>query len=71
MAKKLRYFKILIDDESLLYFPGVFLTGKVVLELDEDTPILGECNHTLILNKATIKLNQFFQAYSFTSLEKV
>ena len=42
MAKKLRYFKILMDDESLLYFPGVFLTGKVVLELDEDTPILGE-----------------------------
>lgn len=31
-----------MDDESLLYFPGVFLTGKVVLELEEDTPILGE-----------------------------
>lgn len=40
-TKKLRYFKIVMDDESLLYFPGAFLTGKVVLELDEDTPILG------------------------------
>lgn len=48
MAKKLRYFKILMDDESLLYFPGVFLTGKVVLELDEDTPILGEFYWDLI-----------------------
>lgn len=41
MARKLRYFKIIFDDESLLYFPGTFLTGKVVLEVDDDTPILG------------------------------
>lgn len=42
MTNKLRYFKIQMDDESLLYFPGTFLTGKVILELDEDIPILGK-----------------------------
>lgn len=41
MVKKLRFFKIILDDENLLYFPGTFLTGKVVLELDEDMPIVG------------------------------
>lgn len=42
MAKKLKRFHILLDDESLLYFPGSFLTGKVLLELEEDTPASGE-----------------------------
>ena len=42
MAKKLKRFHILLDDESLLYFPGSFLTGKVLLELEEDTPATGE-----------------------------
>ncbi|KAJ6219998.1 hypothetical protein RDWZM_005810 [Blomia tropicalis] len=54
MAKQLRYFKILMDDESLLYFPGVFLTGKVVLELDDDTPILGLFFH--IIGEGVVRL---------------
>ena len=41
MAKKLRRFQIILDDESLLYFPGAFLSGKVLLELEEDTPAIG------------------------------
>lgn len=53
-TKKLRYFKIVMDDESLLYFPGTFLTGKVVLELDEDTPILGLFFH--IIGEGVVRL---------------
>ncbi len=41
MAKKLKKFLILLDDETLLYFPGAFLSGKVLLELEEDTPVTG------------------------------
>jgi hypothetical protein len=41
MAKKLKKFLILLDDETLLYFPGAFLSGKVLLELEEDTPATG------------------------------
>lgn len=42
MAKKLRKFLILLDNESLLYFPGSFLTGRVLVDLDEDTAVTGE-----------------------------
>lgn len=41
MAKKLKKFLILLDNENLLYFPGSFLTGKVLLELEDETPALG------------------------------
>ncbi|GFQ82379.1 hypothetical protein TNCT_286831 [Trichonephila clavata] len=41
MAKKLRKFLILLDNESLLYFPGSFLTGRVLVDLDEDTAVTG------------------------------
>jgi hypothetical protein len=41
MAKKLKKFLILLDNENLLYFPGSFLTGRVLLELEEETPALG------------------------------
>lgn len=44
MAKKLKKFLILLDNENLLYFPGSFLTGKVLLELEDETPALGSCN---------------------------
>lgn len=39
--RKLKKFLILFDNENLLYFPGSFLTGKVLLELEEETPALG------------------------------
>ncbi|KAF7493478.1 Arrestin domain-containing protein 4 [Sarcoptes scabiei] len=54
MPKKLRFFKIIFDDESLLYFPGTFLTGKVVLELDDDTPIFGLFFH--IIGEGVVQL---------------
>lgn len=41
MPKKLSKFLILFDNKSLLYFPGQFLSGRVLLELQDDTPALG------------------------------
>lgn len=37
-------FLILFDNTNLLFFPGQFLSGRVLLELQEDTPALGENN---------------------------
>lgn len=47
MEHKLKRFNILLDDESLLYFPGSFLTGKVLLELEENTPATGLYFHII------------------------
>lgn len=47
MERKLKRFNILLDDESLLYFPGSFLTGKVLLELEENTPVTGLYFHII------------------------
>ncbi|KAG8221841.1 hypothetical protein J437_LFUL003475 [Ladona fulva] len=41
MARKLLKFLILFDNTNLLYFPGQFLSGRVLVELEEDTPALG------------------------------
>lgn len=42
MPRKLMKFLILFDNTSLLFFPGQFLSGRVLLELQDDTPALGE-----------------------------
>ncbi|KAH9370123.1 hypothetical protein HPB48_015122 [Haemaphysalis longicornis] len=39
MSRKLQKFLVLLDNESLLYFPGSFLSGKVVVELEEEIPV--------------------------------
>lgn len=41
MPRKLLKFLILFDNSSLLYFPGQFLSGRVLLELQDETPALG------------------------------
>jgi hypothetical protein len=41
MPRKLLKFLILFDNTSLLYFPGQFLSGRVLIELQDDTPTLG------------------------------
>ncbi|OXA61386.1 Thioredoxin-interacting protein [Folsomia candida] len=41
MSRKLLKFLILFDNPSLLYIPGQFLTGRVLVELDEETPFHG------------------------------
>ncbi|OQR76319.1 arrestin domain-containing protein 1-like [Tropilaelaps mercedesae] len=40
--RKLAKFLIVLDNESLLYFPGSFLTGQVIVELDDDTAVQGK-----------------------------
>lgn len=41
MERKLKKFLILFDNESLLYFPGSFLSGQILVECEEDVPIFG------------------------------
>lgn len=41
MPRKLLKFLIIFDNPALLYFPGQFLSGRVLLELQDDTPALG------------------------------
>ncbi|KPJ12172.1 Arrestin domain-containing protein 4 [Papilio machaon] len=47
MPRKLLKFLIVFDNTSLLYFPGQFLSGKVLMELQEDTPVLGLHFHVI------------------------
>ena len=42
MSRKLVKFLIMFDNSNLLFFPGQFLTGRVILEVDEDMPVLGK-----------------------------
>ena len=42
MSRKLVKFVILFDNTHVLYFPGQFLTGRVIVELNDDTPALGK-----------------------------
>lgn len=42
-SKKLVKFVILFDNTSLLYFPGQFLSGRVIVELNDETSALGMC----------------------------
>lgn len=62
MSRKLLKFLILFDNPSLLYFPGQFLTGRVLVELEDDTPVLGKClnlYYTSTLIKYTCMLYAF------------
>ncbi|KPJ00299.1 Arrestin domain-containing protein 3 [Papilio xuthus] len=47
MPRKLLKFLIVFDNTSLLYFPGQFLSGKVLMELQGDTPVLGLHFHVI------------------------
>lgn len=47
MPRKLLKFLIIFDNSSLLYFPGQFLSGRVLLELQDDTPALGLHFHVI------------------------
>lgn len=42
MSKKLLKFQIILDRDSLLYLPGQVLAGRVLLETQENTAVLGE-----------------------------
>ncbi|XP_077555987.1 arrestin family protein Vdup1 isoform X1 [Haemaphysalis longicornis] len=54
MSRKLQKFLVLLDNESLLYFPGSFLSGKVVVELEEEIPVTGLYFH--IVGEGVVRL---------------
>ncbi len=39
--RKLTKFLIMFDNSNLLYFPGQFLSGRVIVELQEEMAITG------------------------------
>jgi hypothetical protein len=45
-SRKLTKFLILFDNTNLLFFPGQFLTGRVLVELEDETPVLGTFCYT-------------------------
>ena len=40
--RRLTKFLILFDNSNLLYFPGQFLSGRVIVELVDEMAITGE-----------------------------
>ncbi|XP_053592813.1 arrestin domain-containing protein 4 isoform X4 [Microplitis demolitor] len=47
MTRKLSKFIILFDNTNLLYFPGHFLSGRVLIELDDETCVSGLHFHVI------------------------
>ena len=41
MERKLSKFLIMFDNSNLLYFPGQFLSGRVIVELQDEMAITG------------------------------
>ena len=41
-SRKLLKFLIMFDNSNLLFFPGQFLSGRVIVEVDDDMPVLGK-----------------------------
>ncbi|XP_047739948.1 arrestin domain-containing protein 17 [Hyalella azteca] len=46
-VRKLQKFMILFDNSGLLYFPGHFISGRVIVELEDDTPVTGVYFHVV------------------------
>ncbi len=40
-SRKLLKFLIMFDNSNLLFFPGQFLSGRVIVEVDDDMPVKG------------------------------
>ena len=60
MSRKLVKFLIMFDNSNLLFFPGQFLTGRVILEVDEDMPVLGKKSS---ISYISLKKSQKIRAY--------
>ena len=41
VTRKLIKFLIMFDNSNLLFFPGQFLSGRVIVEVEEDMAVLG------------------------------
>lgn len=65
MSRKLMKFLILFDNSNLLFFPGQFLSGRVILEVDDDMPVLGLFFH--VVGEGVVNLSK--KAENFTDKE--
>ena len=65
-------FLIMFDNSNLLFFPGQFLTGRVILEVDDDMPVLGKfileyfCKYLCLIfsTNQVHKYTSFFASYA-------
>ncbi|XP_054707587.1 arrestin domain-containing protein 4-like [Uloborus diversus] len=55
-GKKLKKFIIILDNDTLLYLPGSFLSGSVLVELENDTPVIGLFFH--IMGEGVVRLSE-------------
>ena len=56
-------FLIMFDNSNLLFFPGQFLTGRVILEVDDDMPVLGKSIFQMQYYLSFLKLQIFLFIY--------
>ena len=49
--RKLAKFLIMFDNSNLLYFPGQFLSGRVIVELQDEMAITGQCYNSYTIIK--------------------
>lgn len=60
-GRKLLKFLILFENPNLLFFPGQFLSGRVLVELEDETPVLGESHFNRTENvNCTLYFRFFF-----------
>ena len=79
MSRKLVKFLIMFDNSNLLFFPGQFLTGRVILEVDEDMPVLGkeilnpikESSSNLLLFSGIVPQQYGYLGYLWKGYEKL
>ena len=53
VTRKLIKFLIMFDNSNLLFFPGQFLSGRVIVEVEEDMAVLGRSNICRGMNEMT------------------
>jgi hypothetical protein len=58
--RRLTKFLILFDNSNLLYFPGQFLSGRVIVELHDEMAITGQLQSPLLVLNRT----NFFCPYA-------
>lgn len=63
MPKKLLKFLILLDNSSLLYYPGQFLSGRVLLELQDETPVL--CLNFHVIGEGVVQVRSARQERTY------
>ena len=65
-TRKLIKFLIMFDNSNLLFFPGQFLSGRVIVEVEEDMAVLGKPRPDILLVRKSYTCNGFVRDYSKT-----